>query len=526
MDATKDKNKNLAQYPGSGENLQLAAIQEVSEAIASRRSLTTILEVIAKAAVVTFEAPSSWIMIKENGLIKTLIARGRDRHILQEIDVNTRWDNILSKAWNEENVEIFLPGRLKKAGIFASLVKENEALILIPFGNRKGRLGILGCIIPQKLAVSIKFLVALAGQAAVGIQKADLFRKLADKNSENMKLLQKVEILNKEVAKSIKQEILWSNSPAMSEVYRLVERINSSPSTPVLLGGETGTGKELIARLIHYGTKERKKGLFLELNCASLSENLLESELFGHEKGSFTDARETKQGLLELAHQGTLFLDEIGDMNIRIQARLLRVLDNFTFRRVGGSKEIQVELRLVAATNKNLELEVERGNFRRDLFHRLQVISVIMPPLRERREDIIPLAEFFLAKFTKRLQKDITTILPETRDILFNYGYPGNIRELKNIIERGVIIENDSVLHPESLALPTVSIQTPIDLSTPLTSLPALNYSPPDQPTLKQVEKEHIKRILELTGRNKTKTSKLLGISYPTLDKKIKDYAL
>jgi len=520
--------KELLQLTESRENIQLAAIQEVSEAIASKLSIAEILEVITKAAVITFEASSAWVMMKEAEKIRTVIARGRDSHTLKELIIHSD-QGILGEVWNNGKVEIIIPGRMNRDEIIASLLEERESLILIPLGGREKKLGMLACIVPQKLAVSMRFLITLAGQATLGIEKARLSRSLADKTSENVKLLKKVNLFNEGKARQIKQDFYWSNSPAMGTVYHLVERVNLSPSTPVLLGGETGTGKELIANYIHYGTQEREKGSFLELNCASLSENLLESELFGHEKGAFTDAKETKKGLLELANQGTLFLDEIGDMSLRVQARLLRVLENMNFRRVGGIKDIQVEFRLVAATNKDLEIEVERGNFRRDLFHRLKVICIDIPPLRERKDDIIPLAKFFLEKFTLRLRRVITGLSPLTAKILIAYDYPGNIRELKNIIERGVIMETDSILHPESLTLSSTFLKEPIDLIASLPSLPALK-SPSSEsnqlPTLKQVEKEHIKRSLDYTGRNKTRTSKLLGISYPTLDKKIKDYNL
>lgn len=520
--------KELPQLIENKEALQLAAIQEVNDAITSKLSLFEILNVITKAAIVTFEAPSAWVMIEHEGVITTLSAKGRNSHILDDFKINSD-AGILRNVWNKGKIEIFLPGMLSQEPLLDSLLEKREALILIPFGGKEKKLGMLGCIVPQKLAVSMKFLVTLAGQAALSVEREKLSQSLVHKTSENTALLQRVNILNSKEIKKLEQEFLWSNNPAMREIYYLVEKVNQSPFTPVLLEGETGVGKELIASLIHYGTEERKRGAFLKLNCASLSETLLESELFGHERGAFTDAKETKKGLLELAHQGTIFLDEIGDMSPRIQARMLRVLEHMSFRRVGGTKEITVEFRLVAATNKDLEEEVLKNNFRQDLLHRLRVISIKIPPLRDRKEDILPLAKFFLEKFSTRLRKRITDVSHKTAELLFTYDYPGNVRELKNIIERGVIMENDSILHPQSLALPPLYYHSTIDLIT-TPSFPELSNNSEHLPervsTLKEMEKEHIRHVLTYTNGNKVKASELLGISYPTLHKKVKDYNL
>ncbi len=515
----------------SRESLQLAALQEISEVIASNATLSEILETINKSAFIAFDASSSWIMLEKRGSIKTVASRGENNHILKKLRANPG-QGLIGRIWDQGKVEVVLARSLINDDIFAALVKKKNALILIPFGKKGERLGILGCVIPEKLAVSVKFLIALAGQAGMGIEKSGTSWNIKATTHERLSLQEKIDLFATEEEKRITRDILLSDSPAMAEVFRLVKKVNASPFTPVLLEGESGTGKELIANLIHYGTRERKQSPFLKINCASFSENLLESEIFGHEKGAFTDAKEKKNGLLEIAHHGTLFLDEISEMNLKVQAKLLRVLETFCFKRVGGIKDIQVEFRLVAATNRDLKAAIKEGKFRLDFFYRFNVITIAIPPLRERKEDIVPLAEFFLKMFNKRLKKNITEISPAAREMLITYSYPGNIRELKNIIERGVIMETETVIHPESLALPPVHIEDP-DIIFPnpsssiMPSLPQINPRPPTKlPSLRQIEREYVERVLGYTQGNKTKAAKLLGVSYPTLDKKIKDYGI
>ncbi|RMF86253.1 MAG: sigma-54-dependent Fis family transcriptional regulator, partial [Nitrospinota bacterium] len=254
------------------------------------------------------------------------------------------------------------------------------------------------------------------------------------------------------------REFLRSRSPQMEAVYQIIDQVALSPETPVLIQGESGTGKEWIARLLHYQTPSRANEPFVEVNCAAIPEQLLESELFGHERGAFTDAKERKQGLLELAHRGTLFLDEVGEMSLLVQTKLLRVLETQTFRRVGGVKDISVDFRLVAATNRDLSQAVVQGEFRLDLFYRINVIPIYLPPLRERREDILPLAYFFLHQLSRKLAKPLYRFSPEAESLLLAYDYPGNIRELRNIVERAAILSPDPVIPPQALRL---NLQTP-----------------------------------------------------------------
>ncbi len=303
-------------------------------------------------------------------------------------------------------------------------------------------------------------------------------------------------------------------SKDMKEVIEHVKIIAKSPSSTVLIHGESGTGKEVIANYIHT-MSSRNKYRFMEINCAALTENLLEAELFGYEKGSFTGASASgKAGLFEAAQRGSIFLDEIGEMSLSLQAKLLRVLQEKRFKRVGGLDDIYIDVRIIASTNRNLEEEVEKGNFRKDLYYRLKVLPIDLSPLRDRREDIIPLAKHFIHHFDREFNKKINNISTEIEKILLNYDWPGNVRELKSVIERAVLLSNNSTLSTEHLLL---------------------NYKPntdsksengDGDKSIAAIEKLHIAKVLMETSWRMTKTSKILGINRTTLYNKIKQYEL
>ncbi|MEW6410161.1 MAG: sigma-54 dependent transcriptional regulator [Nitrospirota bacterium] len=271
----------------------------------------------------------------------------------------------------------------------------------------------------------------------------------------------------------------------------------------VLLTGETGTGKGLVARLIHY-TGLRKDRPFIGINCAVFTEELLASELFGHEKGAFTGAITLKQGLVEIAHTGTLFLDEIAEMSPNLQAKLLKVIEEGEFFRVGGTKSIKVNVRFIASTNQNIKYLVEKGRFRKDLYYRLNVMEIYIPPLRERKEDIVSLSKFFLEKHARKANKRIEGFTKEALDILMSYSFPGNVRELENIIERAVILEKTSRIRPESLpqAIRLFQIET---------------IDPGRIKTIDELNRDYAEKILELADGNKSRAAELLGISRTSL---------
>jgi len=309
-----------------------------------------------------------------------------------------------------------------------------------------------------------------------------------------------------------------AESPSMRQVMQMVERVAASAATTVLLLGESGTGKDLVAKAIHYGSARAEKA-FMAVNCASLPEHLLESELFGHEKGAYTDAKGTKKGIFELADEGTLFLDEIGEMRFDLQAKLLRVIEEKSFRRVGGVKDIQVDVRIIAASNKDLDMERSKGRFRDDLFYRLKVVPITLSPLRERREDIVPLARHYIERFNREFGKRVEGLGDGAEKALLRYSWPGNVRELKNVLERAIILEAGERV--EAADLP------PEILSLPGADAPPLAFElPPEGISMEKVEEDLVRKALAQTGGNQTKAARMLSISRDALRYKMKKFEL
>ena len=306
--------------------------------------------------------------------------------------------------------------------------------------------------------------------------------------------------------------ILGKSKP-MQELYDLLENVVETDAT-VLIQGESGTGKELVARAIHFHGPRKEKP-FLPVNCSALSENLLESELFGHEKGAFTGAIRTKPGRFERAHGGTLFLDEVADMSPALQVKLLRVLDEQAFERVGGTRRIQVDVRIIAATNKNLRREVEEGRFREDLFYRLNVVPIWLPPLRQRKEDIPLLVDHFIGRLNRRMKRRIHGVSPEAMDLLMSYHWPGNIRELENAVEQAFVLCRGEIIRPEHL---------PPHLRVPGNE--GRTSAAPLKHPLEEAEKKLIQRALEESNQNRMAAARRLHISKATLWRKMKKYGL
>src|SRR5215475_5726300 len=263
-------------------------------------------------------------------------------------------------------------------------------------------------------------------------------------------LRSEVESLRGEVRRRAGYHDVIGVSRKITELMKFVHKVAASEATTILIQGESGTGKDLAAKSIHYRS-HRAERPFVAINCSAIPETLMEAELFGHEKGAFTDAKAMKKGLFEVADGGTLFLDEIGELSPLLQAKLLRVLEDQVIRRVGGVRDIQVDVRVIAASNRDLERAVRDGTFRQDLYYRLAIISIFLPSLRERKEDILPLVEFFLAHYNKKFRKSVQGISEDTRRLLLNYDWPGNVRELKNALERAMILEEGNLLKPDDL---------------------------------------------------------------------------
>ncbi len=323
------------------------------------------------------------------------------------------------------------------------------------------------------------------------------------------------------------EDYLHSMSPCMHEAYAISEQVARGDTTSVLIEGESGTGKEYFANLIHRMSARHDKP-FVEINCAAIPSELLESELFGHEKGAFTDARAQKPGLLELADGGTLFLDEIGEMSPMLQVKLLRVLERRTFKRVGGTKDISVNVRVISATNQDLERLVREGGFREDLFYRLKVVPLYVPPLRERKEDILPLSSLFLERFTRQFKKPFRGISVGAERILTEYPWPGNIRELRNLFERTVLLEAGEVLEPHHLKLhsrarpaaeSTIGQRVDEFLNAPF---PAGGV--PFEALIEEIERALIVRASYATKWNQSRTAELLNLKRDKLRYRMKLY--
>jgi two-component system response regulator AtoC len=338
----------------------------------------------------------------------------------------------------------------------------------------------------------------------------DEFLLLVDRALELKRLKEDNIRLRKDLNRCYRAPNIVGESAAMKKVFSLVERISASDST-VLILGESGTGKELVATALHYQSHRKGKPL-IKVNCAALPEGLIESELFGHEKGAFTGAMRRKPGRFELANEGTIFLDEIGDVPLSTQSKILRVIQERQFERIGGTATLTVDVRILAATNRNLEEEVRAGRFREDLFYRLNVIPLLLPPLRERREDIPGLIEFFMDKYRKKLSKNVR-LSGETVEALLAYDYPGNVRELENAIERCVTLSGSDVIGKEEL---------PDTVAIPQQAADRLLLSD----VAADAEKNHILEVLKTTRGGKTSAAKILGISRKTLWEKMNAYGI
>ena len=336
---------------------------------------------------------------------------------------------------------------------------------------------------------------------------------LVEKALETSQLRREVRTLRSRQEREFSFDAIIGESPAMRQVKALLARVASSPASTVLLTGETGTGKDLAAKAIHYNSARSHRS-FVNITCSALPEHLLESELFGHERGAFTDARQQKRGLFETADAGTVFLDEIGEMTPALQAKLLRFLEEKTFKRVGGLADLRVDVRVVAATNRNLEDEVKAGRFREDLFYRLQVMPIALPALRERKGDVSLLAKYYIDRFNTEFRKRVRGLSAAAGDTLEHYGWPGNVRELKNAIERAMLLVEGDLLEPEHFTTLTRSVS------------PTQFRLPAEGVNLDDVERQLLMQALERSGGNQTQAAQLLGINRDQVRYRIEKFGL
>jgi DNA-binding NtrC family response regulator len=318
----------------------------------------------------------------------------------------------------------------------------------------------------------------------------------------------KLTYLVEEKQKEYTIDNIIGRSPQMRDVFKLIGSV-ADTRTNILIRGESGTGKELVAKAIHYNSPFSHEP-FIVINCSAISDTLLESELFGHVKGAFTDAVSETKGKFEIAGKGTLFLDEIGEISFNLQSKLLRVIETRDFMKVGGERVLKTEARIIAATNKDLELHVEKGRFREDLYYRLKVVEIVLPSLRERKEDIPELVVYLLEKINRQLRKNVRKVPPPVMKRMMELPWPGNVRELENALTRAVILAKGDVILEDNLPLERGKDK----------------IVPRELVALKEVEKDYIQYVLQATSGNKTQASKILQISRPTLDKKIKEFSL
>jgi DNA-binding NtrC family response regulator len=336
---------------------------------------------------------------------------------------------------------------------------------------------------------------------------------LAEKALETIRLRREVRALRGNHRRDHAFDAIIGTSSAVQKVKGLLARVAASPASTVLLTGETGTGKDLAAKTIHHNS-DRAGRPFVNITCSALPEQLLESELFGHERGAFTDARQQKRGLFEMADGGTLFLDEIGEMTAPLQAKLLRFLEEKTFKRVGGLKDVHVDLRVIAATNRELEVEVKAGKFRADLFYRLQVMPIALPALRERRGDVPLLTSYFIDHYNREFGRRVQGLSPAAITVLDRYNWPGNVRELRNVIERAMLLSTRDWIEAEDL----------MGLTRPATAAPF--ELPAEGVKLEDLERQLLMQALERSGGNQSRTAELLGLNRDQVRYRIDKFGL
>ncbi len=413
----------------------------------------------------------------------------------------------------EEALEKCETRKFNIAIIDLKLPKMDGIWLLEKFNKRKSKIPVIMVTDHPSIETAVQSIKKGACDYLAKPLNLEELALIIEKIIERQTLIDENILLRKQLNDKYGLKNIIGKSLAMKRILELVENVADIDST-ILIHGESGTGKEIIAKAIHQSGL-RKDGPFITVNCAAIPENLLESELFGHEKGAFTGAVNSKKGRFELANEGTLYLDEIAEMNLNTQVDLLRVLQEREFRRVGGSKLLKLDVRVIASSNRDIEKEIECGNFRQDLYYRLNVIPIDLPPLRERKEDIPRLVHYFINKYKKKTKREIKGVTKETSTLLINYYWPGNVRELENTIERGIVLGSGDFINTDNLPLRIREFaKERTEICYPLNK------------SLDDIEKEYIKNVLLGTKWNITQSAGLLKINRMTLYNKIKKYKL
>jgi two-component system response regulator AtoC len=450
------------------------------------------------------------------------------------IDDDSEIRELLRELFEADEYEVSTFNAAEDA--YPYILRENPDLILLDIGLP----GMDGLTFLEKLKTEFEDVevIMITGQAdlrsairAIKLGAMDYIRKPIDPDELKLQVNHAIDRRKKREQLSylqVKNQIQFGDmvgtSEPMQKVYQFIYQVAVSSKTTVLIRGETGTGKGLVARSIHYQSP-RSKNPFIEVNCSAIQPSLLESELFGHEAGAFTDAKIRKKGLLELAHEGTFFLDEVGDMNLASQSKLLKVLEEKTFRRVGGTKEIKIDARIISASSKDLMTLVEENKFRADLFYRLNVASVRLPALRERGDDILILANYFLDVFNKEFKRNIRSISPAAQKMLLRHPWVGNVREIRNVIERAVLFEQGDILSSQTISLQQEILPQEADIPMDINAYHDI-YLPKDGLSLERLEQNLLKQALDRSGGNKTKAASLLGLSRETMKYRLKKFKL
>lgn len=479
------------------------ALIEISEKINTLHKTVTLLDTVMDIAMEALEAERGFILLKsdkDSKDFKEVCARNITKNIITSIRELS--SSVVSQVLKTGKPVLTMDAQADQrfSGAESVMFHNIRSVICTPFilGNE-----LIGAIYMDSRSGkgkfdddSLKFLQAFSKQAVIAIENARIFESLESENKQ----------LKKQISLSDNFPEIVGSSLAIVKIFEIIRDVADTTAS-VLIEGESGTGKELVARAIHTNSGRRNKP-FIPIFCGSLAENILESELFGHKKGAFTGAVENKAGLFEEANGGTLFLDEIAEINKNIQTKLLRVLQEGEIKRVGETQIRNIEVRILSATNKDLLEEVKKGNFREDLYYRLNVINIKMPPLRERKEDIPLLAEHFLRKFAERNKKNIEGFSAEALDYLMNQNWSGNIRELENAIERAVILTKRKSIQPENLSMTQTRPQIEIGQ------------------TLEEIEKSVVLSTLDKNDNNRTKTAEVLGVSRRWLQYRLKDWGI
>ncbi len=475
----------------------------ISQQINSTHEISVLLDKIMDSAMRVLEAERGFILLKKNkdaARYETVTARNLSRERIESMKEHS--SSVVTKVLQTREALISVDAQEddRFSGAESIILQKIHSVICTPLliDDR-----IIGAIyMDRQMSAdqfdqsSLDFLTAFAKQAAIAIENA---RMLSDLQNENKKLKERISLTDRF------PEIIGKSQP-MQKIFEMVHSVAPSTAT-VLIEGESGTGKELIARAIHDNSNQRDKP-FIPIFCGSLSENLMESELFGHKKGAFTGAHQDKPGLFEDADGGTLFLDEVGEISLPIQTKLLRVLQEGELKRVGDNMIRKVNVRVLCATNRDLFKEVQEGRFREDLYYRLNVIYIKMPPLRERPDDILLLAEHFLQHYALKNKKNFKGFSKEALRYLQQYDWPGNVRELENTIERAVILSSKSLIEPDVFQLKKTEPKMPVGK------------------TLKEINKYAILQTMEMTGGNRTKAAEILDVSRRWLQYQLKEWGM